>query len=99
MEQRQILAKEMFKSISNGQGLENCLQLAPDALRLHNPAYFDRTFKLIINQGTVVEDGARIAPSSSFEVSGAPGGPCASQEIRADSTEAPKQLPHRPSPD
>ncbi|MED5307950.1 MAG: hypothetical protein VYA95_01245, partial [Candidatus Thermoplasmatota archaeon] len=30
----------------------------------------DETIQLIINQGTVVEDGARIAPSSSFEVSG-----------------------------
>jgi len=30
----------------------------------------DETIQLFINQGTVVEDGARIAPSSSFEVSG-----------------------------
>ena len=30
----------------------------------------DETIQLVINQGTVVEDGARIAPGSSFEVSG-----------------------------
>lgn len=30
----------------------------------------DETIQLFINQGTVVDDGARIAPSSSFEVSG-----------------------------
>ena len=30
----------------------------------------DETIQLIINQGTAVDDGARIAPSSSFEVSG-----------------------------
>ena len=30
----------------------------------------DETIQLVINQGTAVEDGARIAPSSSFEVSG-----------------------------
>ena len=30
----------------------------------------DETIQLFINQGTVVSDGARIAPSSSFEVSG-----------------------------
>ena len=30
----------------------------------------DETIQLVIEQGTAVDDGARIAPGSSFEVSG-----------------------------